>query len=102
MAACEKAYMALGRWVGADGCHALFSRALAEARAEFPALSKIELNPTVEPYISGVASSLNKNDDAALAEGLESVLLHVFSLLSRLIGKDVADKLIQQSFPGKQ
>lgn len=101
IAACEKAYVALAHWVGADGCHALFARALAEARSDFPALSSIELNPGGKSYISGVAGFLKKNNDDALAEGMESVLLRVFTLLSRLIGKDVADKLIEQSFPEK-
>lgn len=101
IAACEKAYAALGRWVGADGCHALFSRALTEARPEFTVLSNIELHPTGKSYISGAANSLTKNEERALAEGMESVLLRVFILLDRLIGKDVADKLIEQSFPEK-
>lgn len=102
IATCEEAYVALSRWVGADGCHALFSRALSEARSEFPALSNIKLNPHKQPYMIGAAESRNKHGDASLAEGLESVLVRVFALLSRLIGKDIADKLIQHSFPEKR
>ena len=36
--------------------------------------------------------------DAASAEALESMLVHLIELLGRLIGDDMADKLIERSF----
>ena len=37
------------------------------------------------------------NGDAATAEALESMLVHLIQLLGRLIGDDMATKLIERS-----
>src|ERR1700720_1206750 len=57
-AACDQLYRELSRWVGPDGCHALFTRALAQARTEHPALGEIQLRARSEPYIDGVAETI--------------------------------------------
>lgn len=95
--ACNDLYRELSRWVGPDGCHALFTRAVAEARGKYPALSEIELRARSEPYVEGVAESIIAHGDAATAEAVESMLMRLVELLSRLIGDDIAMKLIEQS-----
>src|SRR5688500_15423670 len=50
-AACDYLYRELSRWVGRDGCHALYARALSQAANEYPALEQIQLRPLSEPYI---------------------------------------------------
>lgn len=92
--ACDHLYHELSRWVGVDGCHALFTRALAQARTEHPALAQIQLHPRSEPYIEGLAATIMAFGDAATAEALESVLVRLLELLGRLIGDDMATKLI--------
>jgi len=96
-AACDHLYDALSRWVGPDGCHALFTRGLAEARAEYPALAQIHLRARSQPYIDGVPETIMAHGDAATAQGLESMLAHLVELLGRLIGDDMATKLIERS-----
>jgi hypothetical protein len=96
-AACDRLYGELSRWVGPDGCHALFTRALAQARAEHPALTKIHLQPRSESYIDGVTEAIMADGDAATAEALESMLARLVELLGRLIGDDMAMRLIQRS-----
>lgn len=96
-AACDHLYQALSRWVGSDGCHALFTRALAEARTEYPALAQIQLRARSQPYIDGVPETIMARGDAATAEALESTLVHLVELLGRLIGDDMATKLIERS-----
>ena len=96
-ASCDHLYQELSRWVGADGCHALFTRALAEARAEHPALAQIHLQPRSEFYIDGVTEAIMKFGDSATTEGLESMLARLVELLGRLIGDDMAMKLIERS-----
>ena len=98
-AACDHLYRALSRWVGPDGCHALFTRARADARAEHPALEQIHLRARSEPYIDGVAETIMAHGDAASAEALESMLVRLVELLGRLIGDDMAMKLIERSLP---
>jgi len=95
--ACDDLYQALSRWVGSDGCHALFTRALAETRTEYPALAKIQLRARSEPSIDGVPETIMAHGDAATAEALESILVHLIQMLGRLIGDDMATKLIERS-----
>jgi hypothetical protein len=96
-AACDDLYRELSRWVGPDGCHALFVRALAQARIEYPALGQIQLHARSEPYIDGVAEAIMAHGDPATGEALESMLVHLVELLGRLIGDDMAMKLIERS-----
>jgi hypothetical protein len=102
VSACEHLYRELSRWVGSDGCHALFTRALAQAQAEYPALEQIQLRPRSDPYIDGVAATIMAHGDAATAEAFESVLVHIVELLDRLIGDDMAMKLIERSLTGSE
>lgn len=95
--ACDYLYRELSRWVGADGCHALFTRALAQARTESPALGQIQLRARSESYLDGVAETIMAHGDAATAEALESMLVRLVELLGRLIGDDMATKLIERS-----
>jgi hypothetical protein len=101
-AACDDLYRELSRWVGPDGCHALFTRALAQARTEYPALREIQLRARSESYIDGVAETIMAHGDAATAEALESMLVRLVELLGRLIGDDMAMKLIERSLPASE
>jgi hypothetical protein len=101
-AACDQLYRELSRWVGPDGCHALFTRALAQARTEYPALGQIQLHARSEPYIEGVAEAIMAHGDPATAEALESMLVHLVELLGRLIGDDMAMKLIERSLAASE
>jgi hypothetical protein len=96
-AAGDHLYRELSRWVGSDGCHALFTRALAEARKEYPPLGQIKLRAGSEPYIGGVAETVVAYGDTATAKALESMLVRLVELLGRLIGDDMATKLIERS-----
>jgi hypothetical protein len=95
--ASDRLYRELSRWVGPDGCHALFTRALAQARTEYPALEQIQLRARSAPYIDGVAESIMASGDDATGEALESMLVRLVELLGRLIGDDMATKLIERS-----
>jgi len=101
-AACDHLYRELSRWVGSDGCHALFTRALAQARTEYPALGQIQLRARSEPYIDGVAETIMAHGDAATTEALESMLARLVELLGRLIGDDMGMKLIERSLAASE
>ena len=96
-AACNDLYNELSRWVGSDGCHALFTRALAQAQTEHPALGQIKLRARSEPYIDGLAETIMAYGDDATAEALKSMLVRLVELLGRLIGDDMGMKLIERS-----
>jgi hypothetical protein len=101
-AACDALYLGLSRWVGPDGSHALFSRALAEARTEHPALMQIELRVRSEPYVDGVTETIMAHGEAATRAGLESMLVRLIALLGRLIGDEMAMRLIEQSLAASE
>ena len=92
-AACDHLYRDLSRWLGRDGCHALFARSLAQATTDHPILQQIQLRARTQPYIDGVAETIMAHGDAATAEGLEWTLVRLVELLGRLIGDDMATKL---------
>ena len=83
--------------MGQDGCHALFTRALLQTRTEHPFFERIRLSPRSEPNIDGVADSINAHGDASVSDGLEAMLVALVELLDRLIGHDMAVKLIDRS-----
>jgi hypothetical protein len=87
----------LARWVGSDGCDALFARAFGEARSSNPALTHIRLHARSDPYVQGVAESITAHGEPATVTALESMLAGLVDLLRRLIGNDIAAKLIERS-----
>ena len=95
--ACNDLYRGLSRWVGRDGCHALFTRALAQARTDSAALEQIQLRPGTDPYVDGVAESILSHGDSTVAEALESMVVYLVELLERLVGGGMATKLIERS-----
>lgn len=96
-AASDQLYRELSRWVGLDGCYALFSRALSQARTDYPALEQIQIRARSQPHIDGVAETIMARGDPATAEALEFMLELLVELLGRLIGDDMARKLIERS-----
>ena len=95
--ACDQVHRELSRWVGTDGCHALFTRALAQATTEFPPLRKIQLRVRSEPYLEGVSEAIKAHGDDETTEALQALLIRLVELLGRLIGDDMAMKLIDRS-----
>jgi len=95
--ACDHLYRGLSRWVGPDGCHALFTRALAEALVQHPALGAVQLHARSDPYTDGVAEAITMHGDRATADGLEALLVRLIEILGRLIGDDMSTILIERS-----
>jgi hypothetical protein len=89
----------LGRWFGPFGFHALFSRALAEARSQHPALESVRIHSATEPSLDGLAESVERYGADAVTEGIIAMLMAFIDLLSRLIGEDMALKLLDQPVP---
>jgi len=95
-AAFDQLYQDLARWVGFDGCHALFTRALAQSREEHPSLSTIQLFPRSTPYVLGVTETVAQNGSAKAADALEATLVSLIDLLGRLIGEEMTTNLIER------
>lgn len=100
LATSDRLYRELSRWVGTSGCHALFTRALADARSSHPLLIGVRLQNDTQPHFEGTAEIIEAFGASATAEAVEAVLVALVELLGRLIGDDMAMKLILQSLPG--
>ena len=94
---CEQLYRGLSRWIGAEGSHALFARALTRAQANHAALRSVRLQKTVDSCLEGIEESAQVHGATQTVAGLESFLENLIELLGRLIGDDVAAKLIDHS-----
>ena len=94
VAACARAYEDLERWFGSAGCNALFARALAQARATQPALKGIGLRESPVLEFEHVEPGVEAFGAVAVALALEEVLVALVALLGRMIGEDMAERLL--------
>ena len=99
-AACERVYRGLALWLGENGSQALFTRALAQARSAHAPVREISLRAKSEHRLDGVAEAIQTYGPPAVAAGLEAVLAGVLELLARLLGADIATRLVEQTTPG--
>jgi len=66
-------------------------------------LEQIKLRPLSQPYLDGVPETIMASGDGETADALESMLVHLIELLVRLVGDDMATKLVERSIgtPGR-
>lgn len=87
----------IARWVGATGCRALLTRALLRARNDHPALAGIHVGQDTQVRLEGVDQATEMVGAAAVASGLEAVLVGSIELLDRFIGEDMVANLVERS-----
>jgi hypothetical protein len=95
--ACQAAYRALSRSIGATGAHALLSRALAEASRAHPLLRDIRIDDSDASGSDGVKAAVQAHGLPAAASGLEALLEILLSLLGRFVGFDMVVRLVAQT-----
>ncbi len=95
--ACDRVCHELARWVGTGGSVALIGRALAEARAQHPILTDIQIDDHSSVAFKGVAESIKEHGAEVVARGLEAFLESLIGLLGRLIGYDLAATFVERS-----
>lgn len=95
VAACERVQRDLARWVGGSGCHALFTRALAQVRAEHPALAHVEARGGPAPGLDRIPEAVRDAGAEATAAALDALLVTLLALLGRLIGEDMVEQLLR-------
>jgi len=87
----------LVRFIGKDACHALLVRARVNAEADHPALKDIQIVAQPDLAVGGVLESIQLHGAAETAAGLESTVVSLIELLGKLIGNDLAMKLVDQN-----
>jgi hypothetical protein len=79
--------------MGDDGWNALLVRAIAQTEPAHPALSNIRLNEG-GAHLDGVVESVEAHGAAVATEAIEALLATLVDILGRLIGEDMALRLI--------
>ena len=94
---CARLQAVLTRWIGFEGYRALVDRALAEARAEHRALEGLQCHGA---NVEGVAAAVGVHSAAEVRDGILALVARLIDLLSRLIGEDMATRLVEQAWTG--
>jgi hypothetical protein len=87
--------LGLGRWIGVMGYRALLDRALGLARAEYPALAGLSCHGGEEE--PEVAAAVRAHGAAEVAAGMVAVVAVLIDLLGRIIGEEMALRLVEQT-----
>ena len=90
---CTELRAGLSRWVGAMGYRALIDRALLLARAEHPALGSLSCHGEAEPVTT---AAVRAHSAAEVATGMVALVAALVELLGRIIGQEMAVRLVEQ------
>ncbi|HEY5940850.1 MAG TPA: hypothetical protein VIT87_08520 [Gemmatimonadales bacterium] len=91
---CLQLRAGLGRWIGAMGYRALLDRALILARAEHPALVGLSCHGGDEEMI---ATAVRTHGAAEVAAGMVALVAGLVDLLGRIIGEEIAVRLVEET-----
>lgn len=80
--------------LGAEGCTALFARALARTEEAHPALKSVRRIARSDLVLEDVAASVETYGIAAVTEALEAFLAALVDVLGRIIGEDMAIRIL--------
>lgn len=90
----------LTRWFGPYGALALLTRAVTRAQPLHRSLAPVRVDSTAVPSLSGFSDSAMTNGARATAEGAVVLIAVLADLIGRLIGVDLAVRLLEQSMSG--
>jgi hypothetical protein len=88
------------RWLGPEGSHALFTRALELAQAEHRSLRVIPPPARSALFFDALAANAEPHDTGAVMDGVVMIMITLIDLLTRLIGEDLTVRLVEESAPG--
>ncbi|MCA1674547.1 MAG: hypothetical protein LC799_20945 [Actinobacteria bacterium] len=94
---CFRLRAVLTRWIGFEGYRALVDRALAQAQAEHPAVAGLQCQGG---DVEGMAAAVGVHSAAEVREGILALVARLVDLLSRLIGEEMAVRLVEQAWAG--
>lgn len=80
--------------MGEDGSNALLARALSRTEAEHPALKSIRRLNEGGIHLDGVVASVATQGVAPVTAAVEALLASLVDILGRLVGEDMAIRLI--------
>ena len=86
----------LVRWIGTDGSQALFTRARAIAQTRSEALRVVPPPARSALFLDALAANTEPHDVASVMGGAVTILEALIELLSRLVGEELALKLLTE------
>lgn len=86
--------------VGDDGCAALLTRALARTESDHPALKDFRKLNHGGMHLDGIVASVEARGVAPVMAAIEALLAALLDVLGRLIGEDMAMRLLDHDLAG--
>ena len=101
VSALDRVSAELTRWVGTDGSRALLIRALSRAQTSHPVLANVTIATESRPNLEGLSEAIDSEGAGPVAASLETMLVALFELLSRLMGDALLHRLAEHSMTGR-
>src|SRR5918992_2575207 len=97
---CERVSANLRDAIGDDGRDALLTRALARTESDHPALKDFRKLNHGAIQLDGVVASVEAHGVVPVTAAIEAMLAALLDVLGRLIGEDMAMRLLDQDLAG--
>ncbi len=91
---CAGLRIGLTRWIGAEGWRVLRDRALGEVLPAHPVLARLPCTPAGP---TSARAAVAEDGHEAVAAGMVVLMVEMIDLLSRIMGHEVAMRLVEQS-----
>ncbi len=85
--------------IGPEGCDALFARALALSRSDYPMLAGVHYEAASGYGLTGLQEIAREYAPTDVLDALVTVTAHFLAVLVRLIGADLVVRLIREAWP---
>jgi hypothetical protein len=96
---CARTLANLRDAMGGAGCDALMARALSRATAAYPVLKDMWRRSTADVRVEDLQATIEAHGAATTVAAVEALLVALIDILSRLIGEDMAIRLIDHDVP---
>jgi hypothetical protein len=96
---CTRVFDNLRDAMGEHGCSALLARALAQTEASHPALKDLRRRHSNGVPLDCVRESIDAHGVPVVTAAIESLLVALIDILGRLIGEDMAIRVIDYDVP---
>jgi len=85
--------------IGPEGCDALFARALALSRSDYPMLAGVHYGAANGSGLTGLREIAHEHAPTDVLDALVTVTAHFLAVLARLIGADLVLRLVREAWP---
>jgi hypothetical protein len=95
----RRLHESLSRSIGEAGYLALVTRAMSTARERHSPLAMVALAGAPGPWLTGLDKTVEAYGEEAATEAVIQALVELIELLSRFVGRTLAERLIHRAWP---